>query len=146
MLQNISHLTKSKLLLKYNIRKSITTLSPLGSLFNQKQKSSKNSFGYKYNAVGLFGIKDLKKPEGFYNLKDNVASSVNNLLNEALSNETPNRKLVQIFDDISNNLCKVADLSEFVRTSHPNSEYREAADNAFACISEIVENLNTNLE
>ena len=33
-----------------------------------------------------------------------------------------------------------------MRTSHPNSEYREAADNAFACISEIVENLNTNLE
>ena len=79
-------------------------------------------------------------------MKDDVASSVKSLLNEALSTEKPKRKLVQIFDDISNNLCKVADLSEFVRTSHPNEKYRQAADYTFACISEIVENLNTNLE
>jgi mitochondrial intermediate peptidase len=130
---------------KYQKQK-ISTLSPLGSQFNRKPKSAKSIFGYKSNAVGLFGIKELKSPEGFYNLKDDVAASVKTLLNEALSTERPKRKLVQIFDDISNNLCKVADLSEFVRTSHPNEQYRQAADYSFACISEIVENLNTNLE
>ena len=127
-------------------KSNITTLSPLASQFNRKPKSTKSVFGFKNNQTGLFGIQELRSPEGFYNLKDNAAATVNNLLNEALSTDRPKRKLVQIFDDISNNLCKVADLSEFVRTSHPNERYRQAADYTFACISEIVENLNTNLE
>jgi intermediate peptidase len=138
---------QKNLITKLTAHHSISTLSPLGSLFNQKPKSNRLSLNLKKSNVGLFGLKDLKTPDGFHYLKDEAESSVNTLLKEVLSNETtPKRKLVQTFDDISNELCKVADLSEFVRTSHPNQLYREAADYTFACISEIVEKLNTNLE
>lgn len=66
------------------------------------------------------------------------------LVSEALSADK--RKMVQIFDDISNELCCVADMAEFVRTSHPDPAYRHLADDTYAQISRIVERLNTNHE
>lgn len=141
---------RSSLLFRLNHKRSITTLSPLGSLFNQKPKLTKTSYFNvnQANNVGLFGIKELTSYDGFYKLKSQVDTTVKSLLDEALTNDITslnNRKLVQIFDDISNNLCKVADLAEFIRTSHPNALYRNAADQTFAGISDIVEKLNTNL-
>lgn len=96
---------------------------------------------------GLFGNTGLSSYEGFYSLKENAELKVNRLIKEAFEAETPSkRKLVEIFDDISNELCCVADLAEFVRTSHPDAKYRQAADSTFGQISQIVETLNTNLE
>lgn len=131
-----------------SFKRQISTLSPLASIFNQiNTKTQKSSLFKNRRETGLFDNKELITFEGFYNLKDQVDKDVNRLLNEALNHNNANdRKLVQIFDDISNSLCKLADLSEFVRTSHPNNQYREAANYAFAGISQIVEKLNTNLE
>lgn len=47
--------------------------------------------------------------------------------------------MVQIFDELSDELCKVADLSEFIRLSHPNATYSHAAEDACISISGIVE-------
>ncbi|XP_053211490.1 mitochondrial intermediate peptidase-like, partial [Panonychus citri] len=52
--------------------------------------------------------------------------------------------LVQVFDEMSNNLCKVADLAEFVRIGHPDSAFRLDAANASMNISVEVEKLNVN--
>jgi len=52
---------------------------------------------------------------------------------------------VQIIDDISNELCKVADMAEFIRTTHPQATYRHSAEQAHAAISCLVEQLNTNV-
>jgi intermediate peptidase len=118
---------------------------PIGWQFDElrKPKASYNHRELQQSTTGLFGINDLKTFQGFHKLKEKAADDVVQLTGEVFTNPS-RRKLVQIFDDISNTLCKVADLSEFVRTSHPDRRYRDAADDAFGAISEIVEQLNTN--
>ncbi|PNF26134.1 Mitochondrial intermediate peptidase [Cryptotermes secundus] len=56
------------------------------------------------------------------------------------------RKMVEIFDELSDTLCKVADLAEFVRIAHPQAAHSQAAEDACVSISGIVERLNTHQE
>lgn len=49
------------------------------------------------------------------------------------------RNAVQIFDDLSDGLCQVADLAEFIRMMHPSPSYREAAEDACIAINGLVE-------
>uniref|UniRef100_A0A1I7TE57 Peptidase_M3 domain-containing protein n=1 Tax=Caenorhabditis tropicalis TaxID=1561998 RepID=A0A1I7TE57_9PELO len=49
-----------------------------------------------------------------------------------------------IVDDISNEICKSADLAECVRQLHSDLEFREAAENVSREFCELVESLNTN--
>lgn len=46
---------------------------------------------------------------------------------------------MQVFDELSDSLCKVADLSEFIRLGHPNGVYSHAAEEACISISGVVE-------
>ena len=85
---------------------------------------------------------ELRSHEGFFLLKDNVANKTDDLIQEATSGQRQ-RKIVQIFDELSDSLCKVADLSEFIRIAHPQSKFAQAAEDACISISGIVENLNT---
>lgn len=50
-----------------------------------------------------------------------------------------------IFDDLSDELCRVADLAEFIRLAHPDPDFALAAQDACIEVSALVENLNTNL-
>lgn len=63
-----------------------------------------------------------------------------NLVREALSNNRK-RKMVEIFDELSDSLCQVADLAEFIRFAHPSSEYISAAESTSVAMSKIVERL-----
>lgn len=47
--------------------------------------------------------------------------------------------MVEIFDDLSDSLCRVADLSEFIRIAHPKSSFAHAAEDACRHVSGIVE-------
>lgn len=87
---------------------------------------------------GLFGIPELKTPEGFSILKSHAMSQTDALITEAISSKRK-RKMVEIFDDLSDTLCKVADLAEFVRIAHPEKEFVRAAEDACIFISGIVE-------
>lgn len=84
------------------------------------------------NINGLFGIKNLDHYEGFQILQEQAKNRIDQLTKEAndfdLYSPNRDRNLVHIFDDISNELCRVADLAEFVRTSHPDLQYRQAAN------------------
>ncbi|KAL7052094.1 hypothetical protein ACKWTF_004765 [Chironomus riparius] len=97
------------------------------------------------NPVGLFGISELRGFEGFYLLKERCISRTDDLIAEAISQKR-DRKIVEIFDELSDTLCKVADLSEFIRLSHPQANYSHAAEDACISISGIVEKLNTHRE
>ncbi|XP_015123950.1 mitochondrial intermediate peptidase [Diachasma alloeum] len=119
--------------------RSVTTWSPLAKVFNagiteDVRISEKN--------VGLFGMPELQSAEGFHDLKRQAVSDSTRLINEATSPHRT-RKMVQIFDDLSDSLCRVADLAEFVRIAHPEPRFSEAAEYACVEVSGIVEKLNT---
>lgn len=87
---------------------------------------------------GLFGYPELKSFEGFHLLKENVINRSNELIAEAIS-PTRSRKIVEVFDDLSNSLCKVADMAEFVRLAHPKAAYCYAAEDANISVSSVIE-------
>lgn len=86
----------------------------------------------------MFGIPELQSHEGFYILKENAINRTDDLINEAVSPDR-SRKMVQVFDELSDKLCKVADLSEFIRLGHPQGTYSHAAEDACISISGVVE-------
>lgn len=71
-------------------------------------------------------------------LQENVTHRCDELVEEIIS---PNRqrKIVEAFDELSDTLCKVADMTEFVRLTHPSSVYSQAAEEACFNICKIVE-------
>lgn len=122
-------------------RAAVSIWSPLAEAFNTRPVPK---FNLRSKDVGLFCVPELTTHDGFYALKENCIRRTDKLIAEALSSSR-SRKMVQIFDEISDCLCQVADLAEFVRLSHPQGEYSHAAQVACATVSGIVEKLNTNI-
>lgn len=87
---------------------------------------------------GLFEIPELKSEYGFHVLKDRALTQVDVLIEEATSKDRK-RKMVEIFDELSDTLCKVADMAEFIRLAHPDEHYVQAAEDACITISGMVE-------
>ena len=92
--------------------------------------------------TGLFNTECLKDPSGFYVLRERARCEAASLVAEALSPRRT-RKMVQIFDNLSNCLCRVADMAEFVRLGHPQPRFALLAEEASIAISVEVEQLNT---
>lgn len=93
--------------------------------------------------TGLFGIDHLQGPDGFQSLRDNALEKANNLVEEIVNQPPKSQNVVTLFDELSNTLCKVADLAEFVRVVHPHPRFRARAEQASVAISSLVEQLNT---
>lgn len=76
--------------------------------------------------------------DGFFTLKEQCIIATEALMHE-ITDLNRNRKMVQIFDDLSDNLCKVADLADFIRLAHPSQSYTQAAEQACGAVSGLVE-------
>lgn len=87
---------------------------------------------------GLLQIPELTSPEGFHILKTNVIEKSDQLIGEAISPQRA-RKMVEVIDELSDSLCKVADMAEFLRLAHPAYEYTNAAEDACITVSGVVE-------
>ena len=103
--------------------------------------------------TGLFGVAELHDSSGFDILCEQVLNESQVLVDDALclAKEIKNGQksvvnLIMKFDHLSNTICNVADLAEFVRLTHPNTEYQRSAGEASLAINGFVENLNTNVE
>ncbi|XP_053404674.1 mitochondrial intermediate peptidase-like [Mercenaria mercenaria] len=139
----------SRLLLKrvlyLHVRRCLNnTVSPLTADFNSKPSKKFNLIGFREANVGLFKIPELTGPEGFQILEEKCKQEVASLVNEACDPHRK-RKMVTIFDEMSDSICRVADMMEFLRISHPDAEYRDAAEKTCLTMSKLVEKLNTNL-
>jgi len=121
----------------------VSSLGPLAAAFNTKQ-NAQFKFQWGQEKTGLFGLPELQKSSGFQELKENCFQNAEALVTEVIS---PNRKrnVAVIFDDLSDELCRVADLAEFIRLAHPDEEFALAAQDACIAISGLVEQLNTHL-
>lgn len=119
------------------------TVTSFTSIFNKTNGSFSIPKPFDKSS-GLFGHDLLKDPSGFYLFKERSTSDSETLVHEALHPDRK-RKMVQIFDNLSNCLCRVADLAEFVRMAHPSARFSLAAEEASMAISSEVERLNTHL-
>ena len=105
-------------------------LSPLGNAFNTKNSGLKLSLlgapksDPSLLPTGLFGIEELSHPEGFGKLQIDCLRNCDALVQEATtSGDGRHRIVARVFDDLSDELCRVADLAEFIRLAHPDSRY-----------------------
>uniref|UniRef100_A0A674BII3 Mitochondrial intermediate peptidase n=1 Tax=Salmo trutta TaxID=8032 RepID=A0A674BII3_SALTR len=119
----------------------VTTWSPVGAAFNAQQRKvdlfQKN--------VGLFGVPGLSTPAGFEVAQQRALRETEQLV-ETACNNPPGALTVETFDQLSDSLCKVADLADFVKVGHPDPAFRDAAEKACINIGTVVERLNTNVE
>ncbi|XP_041355263.1 mitochondrial intermediate peptidase-like [Gigantopelta aegis] len=125
-------------------RRNVCTLSPLAAVFNSKPEKKLNISLRKDN-VGLFCFPELKDYTGFHLLTQSVGGQVDSLVEE-VSSRNRRRKVVEIFDQLSDSLCRVADMADFVRVAHPQLEFAQAAEETCIKLSSMVEKLNTNVE
>ncbi|XP_063375511.1 mitochondrial intermediate peptidase [Cydia amplana] len=121
-------------------RRRVSTWSPLATAFNTRP-NSRPIFDSLRERTGLFNKPELTSFEGFTILKEQAISATDRLIDEATSG--PSRPMVEVFDELSDTLCKVADLAEFVRIAHPQSHFAAAAEDACISVSGVVEKLNT---
>ncbi|KAL6737175.1 hypothetical protein Aduo_010842 [Ancylostoma duodenale] len=93
-------------------------------------------------AQGLFGDPQLKNPSSFSDLNKRVRADCMDIVKQIeLGNNE--RTTVKLFDDLSNTICKAADLVECVRQLHSDPTYTEAAQHSASDFCELVESLNT---
>ncbi|VDN12659.1 unnamed protein product [Dibothriocephalus latus] len=117
-------------------------LSPLADAFNYGPQNIEVS-GEK--VTGLFGDDNLKEPFGFREGLDSCYSDCHTLLHEAKDGRRQ-RKMVQVLDDLSDTLCRSADLADCVRTLHPDVAFRNAANEVCFRVGNLVESLNTDTD
>lgn len=134
---------KNLILVPYSCRRFVST--GLASAFNKLHLNTNLKRDSFLQRTGLFGLDQLTNPEGFHVLRDSALKTANQLVNDIVvqGSSEPNQNIVRLFDELSNTLCKVADLAEFVRVSHPQPKYRATAEQASVAISSLVERLNT---
>ena len=96
-------------------------------------------------ATGLFDNPLLCKPDGFQTSAREAIKNSTQLVNEINSRATcPGIEIIDKMDELSDTLCRVADLSECIRQVHPDQVVAEKAQEACLEISNYVEQLNTN--
>uniref|UniRef100_A0A8R1U2G6 Peptidase_M3 domain-containing protein n=1 Tax=Onchocerca volvulus TaxID=6282 RepID=A0A8R1U2G6_ONCVO len=91
---------------------------------------------------GLFGEELLKHPSGFKLLNERVRKRSFELVDKIVSRKC-DKKVVEVFDDLSNEICSAADLAECVRNMHSIKEFSAAAQESMRDFTELVESLNT---
>ncbi|KAJ8368829.1 hypothetical protein SKAU_G00088570 [Synaphobranchus kaupii] len=119
-----------------------TSWSPVGAAFNARQHKKLDLCE---KNVGLFGVPALTSPGGFEIVQERALKETERLVERAC-NSPPGPLTVQTFDQLSDNLCKVADLADFIKVAHPDPAYRDAAEKTCVKIGTVVEKLNTNVD
>lgn len=97
------------------------------------------------SSAGLFKNRYLTKPEGFHVFaRRNVqkaAGLVLKVVNASSLDEY--RAVVKNLDRLSDLLCRVLDLCDFVRMTHPDVEFQNAATDAWGMVYQYMNQLNT---
>ncbi|KAM0434519.1 hypothetical protein ACHAPT_003615 [Fusarium lateritium] len=116
----------------------------LRSLFDAPASRSFPKFSLK-KSQGLFKNRYLTSPDGFLRFaKTNLERAtkiVHRVLNASSVQEY--QAVVRDLDRLSDLLCRVLDLSDFVRMTHPDPRFQDAAANAWALVYQYMNQLNT---
>ncbi|KAI1390239.1 mitochondrial intermediate peptidase-like protein [Hypoxylon trugodes] len=95
--------------------------------------------------VGLFRNKYLTSPQGFLTFADVTIKRAQKLVNKVLNASTLEdyKALVRDLDRLSDLLCRVLDVSDFVRVTHPDEKIQAAASQAWSLVYQYMNQLNT---
>ncbi|KAI1799875.1 Metalloprotease [Daldinia bambusicola] len=95
--------------------------------------------------VGLFRNKYLTSPQGFLTFADVTIKRAQKLVQKILSASTLEeyKAIVRDLDRLSDLLCRVLDVSDFVRVTHPDEKIQAAASQAWSLVYQYMNQLNT---
>uniref|UniRef100_A0A673GK74 Mitochondrial intermediate peptidase n=1 Tax=Sinocyclocheilus rhinocerous TaxID=307959 RepID=A0A673GK74_9TELE len=120
---------------------TVTTWSPVAAAFNARVHRRLDLF----HQNGLFGVPELSSVGGFEVVQDRALQETQQLVEQACRCP-PGVQTVEIFDKLSDSLCRVADMADFIKVAHPDPSYREASERTCINIGTMVERLNTNVD
>lgn len=114
---------------------------PSNSIFNSL---SFNSISNK-NSIGLFCNPYLINPKGLKKFADESLDRARALTNHMIKDQSIEsmKSYIKELDRLSDMLCRVIDLCEFIRAAHPNSSFIKVAEQCHAKLFEHMNILNT---
>ncbi|KAK1069267.1 Mitochondrial intermediate peptidase [Friedmanniomyces endolithicus] len=110
-----------------------------------KEFSSKTKYHYGGKSAGLFQNRYLTHPEGFQDFAAVTLTKCKRIVAAVSSYRTNDelKRVARALDRLSDLLCRVIDLSDFVRSVHPDRKVQAAASQAYASMFEYMNVLNT---
>jgi intermediate peptidase len=104
---------------------------------------SKNAYGKQ--STGLFRNRHLTRPEGFAEFANVTLQKCQRIVASVLACNTVEgyKRMVRDLDRLSDLLCRVIDLSDFVRNVHPDTRIQAAATQAYTAMFQYMNVLNT---
>ncbi|KAI1774019.1 mitochondrial intermediate peptidase-like protein [Hypoxylon cercidicola] len=95
--------------------------------------------------VGLFRNKYLTSPQGFLTFANVTINRAQKLVDKVLDASTLEdfKAIVRDLDRLSDLLCRVLDVSDFVRVTHPDEKTQAAASQAWSLVYQYMNQLNT---
>lgn len=107
--------------------------------------SAKTQQYYGGRSAGLFQNRYLTRPEGFQEFADVTLQKCRKIVANVLEYSTIEgyKRISRDLDRLSDLLCRVIDLSDFVRSVHPDRKVQMAANDAYALMFEYMNVLNT---
>jgi mitochondrial intermediate peptidase len=94
---------------------------------------------------GLIGNKYLTTPRGFEAFAESAIRKCETLVQKTLAASTTSeyRSMAKNLDRVSDLLCRVIDLSDFIRATHPDAKWARAATEAYSLVFEYMNVYNT---
>ena len=110
---------------------------PFWRQFSQRKSSSKRT--------GLLQNQYLTSPDGFREFAGITLAKCQRIVAKVLAADSLDeyRAMARDLDRLSDLLCRVVDMAEFMRANHPNPAIQDAAAQAFATMFEYMNVLNT---
>jgi intermediate peptidase len=95
--------------------------------------------------TGLFKNEYLHRPEGFLAFAQRTIEKAERIVDKVLwaSTDGEYREVVRDLDRLSDLLCRVLDLSDFVRMTHPDARFQQASSAAWGLVYQYMNRLNT---
>ncbi|CAR29920.1 ZYRO0G20130p [Zygosaccharomyces rouxii] len=105
------------------------------------------SSGTQHLETGLFRNPYLTSPDGLRKFSRQSLNQAYELLEDMKNDETPQglQNYILRLDQLSDTLCRVIDLCEFIRSSHPDSHFVDAAQDCHEEMFEFMNVLNTDV-
>ncbi|KAL9100787.1 MAG: hypothetical protein Q9163_003883 [Psora crenata] len=109
------------------------------------QEYNRSSTSGLRSSNGLFQNRYLTEPAGFIRFGEEIRQQCEKLVQEVLETSSTEqyRNIPRKLDLLSDSLCRVLDVADFVRATHPDIHFQKSAVQAYANLWEYMNILNT---